>query len=1583
MTNEIQYNFKEKKIIGRLNSCQIEWKPGVSSSQSLTLKELGICMERNDLLKTNKPILVFKDKKQKYLYCEYKAKKDSKKKQVIDKKIEIDETLLNDALLNENCRGDCSTTLKYALYCIDSNGKKYHGRVQKCKLTIYFTKPKINLINDIKTIVEKNYSIIQEKIELCVLKFTSIFPHHIDKNTDLTINLRVKNNVNTEYIRFSTEISEYYEVDNNGKTLTIKKSLTPTQIIECTLICDLKNNSNEQPNTFSVFFFWKIMDKMQVINQNPLSFNIQKIKSIILKDDIGKSIKKEFSIVSEKKDYKICRLKFESQCALENDVKISIKNSQKESNDICFSIINVQNDFFELSNNDKSLIIKDSINVKQTIECDLMYKLKKIPNEYIEQVFFYIESKNNKEVINKHPITVIVKKTTKSCLQLMNNINTPIEVKIQQNQKTQYRLCELHFKNISDNIIHNNINKLFVSVDSKNDNIYFSSSDNINTVKKYQLPSKLVPNESFKCQLVYLLKKLPDEPKNIIPVKFYLENEYAEKEFIQPGAMTLVMEKEVIPKVVLISEYKEPITQIFTNENEEMFLFELVFNISSLNYSTDLSDFFIRLRVTHASENQKKIDCICFSRNSMSKYCKVVDNGKRIFFNDFKFDTFDQEIKCNIVYCVKNRNVPNEDVSYKIDILAGNSDKEEKINKYIITMHIRPNTTKPKLSVDISVDNKPIKKLFVEKTQEEKSIKLPNIIWRPDITYHSEVIFLNMINSCTSGQTEDDIYITNIEIISKTISANNIVLKNYQNKSQESIVRELLFFYFVDDVGEQRKYLKDYKFKEKWTLYSDGSQSEPFNLLLLMDNKKIQSLKTGCFEIHLIFKISFNILNNGSQELTIPIHFNIKKEKSLYWLAFDFGTSAIATMFSDGSVSELIQLNPEYSKKELDYLESKNNYLYPSVYSITSENEIETLKGDEPFKAVKHLKTYSDLTRESDYVIPYLKSLLGFQEISFIKNDKHIISIEDLIRSVLMNLFCNKATGKDNDKHIDNLLFDKIKEKGHLFENIIFSHPNNFTLRHKYLYKNIIKKCFHEKMTVEFLSESDAVVFLYTSRWEFRKKIHDHIRYYQNKKDEKILVYDLGAGTLDLTYVEIRWEPDIDQIPQPKRIKVLAQYCLPKAGNYMDYIIAKAINEIICQNLCKNLESNNDIVCSAQEKKNSILKKDNEAKNFDKKFIKQKRYSEVNKVKEYFDPDYEINKRKPGKIIDTSEFIKLLYYKRYIEKIIKPQLHQSKTNILVKNIKEDNSFNTEYEIEHEVSLMFKNKFDALNLDDDEKQRIYTQITPKNISETISVKFFVNEITENAIDSISYISNIKKIKDNIDVVIASGRSINCPLIKSKLEEMFPNKIMQINQIEEKNPSEKSRESGKEDYQKTAVVRGLASYAGLVLNLEDNSLEINRKLINLRIGYILKMNSQWSYYPIIEPWYGQNEGLFPSSDDTENVEKEFGIEYNKFVEIAWVTTFEKKFDEDKTNDIFSYVNLITNRLKYQTIKSMKYDIPIKGKIIVTKNFDVKIFLTKNSKLSSFPLTDSVHIDRDYSVFDYRNNWPFFNSFKPVLS
>jgi len=89
-------------------------------------------------------------------------------------------------------------------------------------------------------------------------------------------------------------------------------------------------------------------------------------------------------------------------------------------------------------------------------------------------------------------------------------------------------------------------------------------------------------------------------------------------------------------------------------------------------------------------------------------------------------------------------------------------------------------------------------------------------------------------------------------------------------------------------------------------------------------------MKTDSLEINLDFKITFNISINEKKILTIPFQFNIKKEKSLFWLAFDFGTSAIATMFSDGSTTELIQLNPGFSTKELDSLESKKNYLYPS-----------------------------------------------------------------------------------------------------------------------------------------------------------------------------------------------------------------------------------------------------------------------------------------------------------------------------------------------------------------------------------------------------------------------------------------------------------------------------------------------------------------------------------------------------------------------------------------------------------------------------------------------------------------------------
>ncbi|NJL27043.1 MAG: Hsp70 family protein [Thermoanaerobaculia bacterium] len=122
-------------------------------------------------------------------------------------------------------------------------------------------------------------------------------------------------------------------------------------------------------------------------------------------------------------------------------------------------------------------------------------------------------------------------------------------------------------------------------------------------------------------------------------------------------------------------------------------------------------------------------------------------------------------------------------------------------------------------------------------------------------------------------------------------------------------------------------------------------------------------------------------------------------------------------------------------------------------------------------------------------------------------------------------------------------------------DQLVLCHPNTFTPRHKERFHQIAVRALKNRLGiaaahhVQLVSESDAVAYAYC----FERMVG-----VPRTGTERVLVYDFGAGTLDLSVIRIDWDSERFV---PKRWVIEARLGVSVAGNYFDELLARIIDQ--------------------------------------------------------------------------------------------------------------------------------------------------------------------------------------------------------------------------------------------------------------------------------------------------------------------------------------------------------------------------------------------------------------------------------------
>lgn len=312
---------------------------------------------------------------------------------------------------------------------------------------------------------------------------------------------------------------------------------------------------------------------------------------------------------------------------------------------------------------------------------------------------------------------------------------------------------------------------------------------------------------------------------------------------------------------------------------------------------------------------------------------------------------------------------------------------------------------------------------------------------------------------------------------------------------------------------------------------------------------------------------------------SIPIVWQLHLEPNPEWLCVDYGSSAIVCRYDKEILDLKKQKDSIYRKAEdgkfrLDTIEGKTPFLSSDIVFHTVRDTSKTTLCSQQSKdeEVPYLNLSVCLSPTSSLIkndvrtqLPCLKILVGneflppkpdFLTFRYARKDANgtvetieakdamssnesscILRISSIFNEAYSALFKYFILPESKDKSINKL---------------VLTYPNTYTPAHLKVLERIALDTFPKVRSgyLRFVSESDAVSAYYLQNWDSFNKGRNI------SDDETVLVYDMGAGTLDITLFS-------KQLNKNGKIEVniLGKIGTGKAGNYLDYVISEIINE--------------------------------------------------------------------------------------------------------------------------------------------------------------------------------------------------------------------------------------------------------------------------------------------------------------------------------------------------------------------------------------------------------------------------------------
>ncbi len=417
-----------------------------------------------------------------------------------------------------------------------------------------------------------------------------------------------------------------------------------------------------------------------------------------------------------------------------------------------------------------------------------------------------------------------------------------------------------------------------------------------------------------------------------------------------------------------------------------------------------------------------------------------------------------------------------------------------------------------------------------------------------------------------------------------------------RNLEPEMLAREGLFIPNGNDA--ETNFSLSFNPEEIYTIRHEGVKTYSFDMITTIEfDYKEDALGNGMADIkHFIGTLNWKLIKRPNPE----------------WLCIDFGSSAIVCYYGKGSDSNLINLrearqkvyeralksnaNPEgFNRDEIkDSIEHNTPFLSSDILLNDVKNSDSTSlcsqissKEDARYYNMAVLLSPTEKLSAKNFrrQLPCLKILMGNM---YLPDNAHYQEFRYNYLDENNVVQCDTAK-KLKDKEYSLLKIENIfKETYHtLFRffiqnetiieqanKVVLTYPNTYTPHNLQTMKKIVTQTLPAVREIEFISESDSVAAYYMAKWTEYHSSDENIR-----EDENILVYDMGAGTLDVTYLTKRY----DAVHDKYILEICGKMGTGRAGNYLDYIIVQILYKKLSSRNFKKSWTNTNMKAVEQE----------------------------------------------------------------------------------------------------------------------------------------------------------------------------------------------------------------------------------------------------------------------------------------------------------------------------------------------------------------------------------------------------------------